>query len=160
MKQLNEQGRTLLEMLSVLAIIGVLTLGGIVGYQLAMTYYRANETVDEINRWAVSIAPQLMAAEVTGGEEQELDTSELTSPTRMGYRVEAALSTTKEGYFDVAIYDVPVKVCERILSLGYTQPSAIYVDNWENTVDNGKCGEGETANIIFEFNKDFDQGDI
>lgn len=157
MKQLNEQGRTLLEMLSVLAIIGVLTLGGIVGYQLAMTYYRANETVDEINRWAVAIAPQLVAAEATSGEEQ-FDISELTSPTRMGYRVDAALST-KVGYFDVSLYDVPIKVCERILSLGYTQPSAIFVVGWENAMDNGKCGEGETADMIFEFNKSFEQED-
>lgn len=154
MKKSIENGRTLLEMLSVLTIIGVLTLGGIIGYRYAMTYYSANETVDEVNRWAVSIAPQLIASEGRG--EEQFDISELESPTRMGYRIDAALST-KVGYFDISLYDIPVKVCERILALGYGQPSAIYVVGWENAMDNGKCGEGTTADMIFEFNKGFEQ---
>lgn len=151
----NQSGRTLLEMLSILAIIGVLTLGGIAGYQYAMTYYKANETVDEINRWAVAIAPQLVAAEARG-EEDSFVLDGLTSPTSMGYEIDSDLSP-KKGYFDIRIDQVPIKVCERILSLGYSVPSAIDVVGWENAEDNGKCGEGATADIIFEFNKNLNQ---
>lgn len=42
----NEQGRSLVEMLGVLAIIGVLTLAGIQGYSMAMTRHRANEVLN------------------------------------------------------------------------------------------------------------------
>ena len=38
-----EKGRSMVEMLGVLAIIGVLSVGGIYGYTVAMTKYKANE---------------------------------------------------------------------------------------------------------------------
>ena len=43
MKNINEFGRSMIEMLGVLAIIGVLSIGGIVGYTQAMRRHRANE---------------------------------------------------------------------------------------------------------------------
>ena len=46
MKMNNESGRSMVEMLGVLAIIGVLSIGGIAGYTVAMNRYRANEIVD------------------------------------------------------------------------------------------------------------------
>ncbi len=39
----NESGRSMVEMLGVLAIIGVLSVGGIAGYTIAMRKYKANE---------------------------------------------------------------------------------------------------------------------
>ena len=43
MKNLKSQsGRSMVEMLGVLAIIGVLSIGGIAGYTMAMNRYRAN----------------------------------------------------------------------------------------------------------------------
>ncbi len=41
----NENGRSMVEMLGVLAIIGVLSVGGIAGYTMAMNKYRANENL-------------------------------------------------------------------------------------------------------------------
>ena len=41
-----ENGRSMVEMLGVLAIIGVLSVGGIAGYTSAMRQYRANEIVN------------------------------------------------------------------------------------------------------------------
>ena len=46
MKNVNESGRSMVEMLGVLAIIGVLSIGGIAGYTLAMNRYRANEILN------------------------------------------------------------------------------------------------------------------
>ncbi len=41
-----ESGRSMVEMLGVLAIIGVLSVGGIAGYSLSMRRHRANSVVD------------------------------------------------------------------------------------------------------------------
>ncbi|MBE6446843.1 MAG: hypothetical protein E7021_05535 [Alphaproteobacteria bacterium] len=41
----SEKGRSMVEMLGVLAIIGVLSVGGIYGYTVAMKKYKANEIV-------------------------------------------------------------------------------------------------------------------
>ena len=43
-----QQGRSMIEMLGVLAIIGVLSVGGIAGYAKAMERYRINETINQI----------------------------------------------------------------------------------------------------------------
>ena len=49
MKNVNESGRSMVEMLGVLAIIGVLSIGGIAGYTMAMNRYRANEGLAAAN---------------------------------------------------------------------------------------------------------------
>ena len=49
MKNVNESGRSMVEMLGVLAIIGVLSIGGIAGYTMAMNHYRANEGLAAAN---------------------------------------------------------------------------------------------------------------
>ncbi len=48
-----EDGRSMVEMLGVLAIIGVLSIGGIAGYTMAMNRYRANEILDVASKVAV-----------------------------------------------------------------------------------------------------------
>ena len=55
MKNINESGRSMVEMLGVLAIIGVLSIGGIAGYSMAMNRYRANEALDMANKYAVIV---------------------------------------------------------------------------------------------------------
>ena len=46
----NENGRSMVEMLGVLAIIGVLSVGGIAGYSKAMYRFKMNKTIDIFNR--------------------------------------------------------------------------------------------------------------
>ena len=62
MNNVNEDGRSMIEMLGVLAIIGVLSVGGIAGYSKAMQRYRINKTIDQITYMAGAIrtffAPQ------------------------------------------------------------------------------------------------------
>lgn len=52
-KKKFESGRSMVEMLGVLAIIGVLSIGGIAGYTLAMKRHRANQIVDILNKHAL-----------------------------------------------------------------------------------------------------------
>lgn len=52
MKQ-NQNGRSMVEMLGVLAIIGVLSIGGIAGYTMAMNRYRANELLDIASKLSI-----------------------------------------------------------------------------------------------------------
>ena len=48
MTNMNQNGRSMIEMLGVLAIIGVLSVGGIAGYSKAMMKFRINKTIDQI----------------------------------------------------------------------------------------------------------------
>lgn len=51
MKQ-NENGRSMIEMLGVLAIIAVLTVGGIAGYTKAMAKIKVNKTIQQVTQMA------------------------------------------------------------------------------------------------------------
>lgn len=51
----TQAGRSMIEMLGVLAIIGVLSVGGIAGYSKAMTKFRINKTVDQIMLLATNV---------------------------------------------------------------------------------------------------------
>ena len=49
----NEYGRSMIEMLGVLAIIGVLSIGGLAGYTMAMNRHRANTILDYAQKCGV-----------------------------------------------------------------------------------------------------------
>jgi len=51
----NEKGRSMIEMLGVLAIIGVLSVGGIAGYSKAMAKFRANKTIDQVSHIVANV---------------------------------------------------------------------------------------------------------
>lgn len=46
-KNINETGRSMIEMLGVLAIVGVLSVGGIAGYSKAMEKWKVNKAIEE-----------------------------------------------------------------------------------------------------------------
>lgn len=51
----NEQGRSMIEMLGVLAIVGVLSVGGIAGYSKAMNKFKTNKVIDQVNMVSTNI---------------------------------------------------------------------------------------------------------
>ena len=55
MKGTHESGRSMIEMLGVLAIIGVLSVGGIAGYSQAMSKYKVTKTTDQIQTMVTNI---------------------------------------------------------------------------------------------------------
>ena len=64
----NEQaGRSMVEMLGVLAIIGVLSIGGISGYSKAMAKYRINKTLDQISMLVMNIRTLFASSMDYGG---------------------------------------------------------------------------------------------
>ena len=59
MRKETESGRSMVETLGVLAIIGVLSVGGIAGFKMAMTQVRANTLLNEASKRAVVVAGQI-----------------------------------------------------------------------------------------------------
>ena len=51
----NESGRSMIEMLGVLAIIGVLSVGGIAGYSKAMNKFKTNKVADQVSMLVANI---------------------------------------------------------------------------------------------------------
>ena len=79
----TDTGRSMVEMLGTLAIVGVLSITGIAGYRYAMDKYRANETIDELNKRAVVYATQVLNNEIRSGE--TLSNGEFGDKTALDY---------------------------------------------------------------------------
>ena len=54
-KNSTQYGRSMIEMLGVLAIVGVLSVGGIAGYSKAMEKFKINKTTDQISQIVTNI---------------------------------------------------------------------------------------------------------
>lgn len=134
-----EKGRSMVEILGVLAIIAVLTITGVAGYRLAMTKYRTNETVSELQMRAYVHAQQLE-------RKGEIVQTDMGNFTRMGYGIEARLSEQNKQYFEILLNNVPLEVCRDILQMPWKLPSAILIDG---KADCGK--QNPVPEMIFQF---------
>ncbi len=130
----NETGRSMVEMLGVLAIIGVLSIGGIQGYTYAMNKYRANNVLNEMNIASLHLATTLLSSRnaqkmIALGD--PYDSGTLTHeayPFDYGcgnYDSEERSCHQEETGFWAKISDVPEKVCQQILSEAKHLPNIV-----------------------------------
>ncbi len=129
-----ESGRSMVEMLGVLAVIGVLSIGGIAGYSYGMDKYRANETINDVNLRALDITNQLMM-----GSEPNLNAwAEISTA---GYPISLNTDDAPTNYY-IKVEKVPLEVCN-IIAETMPETVIIKVDNVDYA-----CAEGEN---IMEF---------
>ena len=135
--RIAQSGRSMVEMLGVLAVIGVLSIGGIMGYSYAMDKYRANETINDVNLRSMDIIAQL-----TQGVEPTL--ASWAATTSSGYLISLNSDYAPMNYY-IKVENVPFEVCDIISD---TMPEAVDI-----VVDNGdeKCAAGlNTMEFSFE----------
>ena len=146
--KINEIGRSMLEMLGVLAVTGVLSVGGIMGYRFAMDKYRANETLNELQIRVADLSRQMQNGII------ELSVDEMGDHTRMGYPIRARISPQYADYFEVFLDEVPSGVCRQLLKSQWTIPYSIFVGTTEYEIDASICNEAETVTLAYEFKDD------
>ncbi len=110
-ENLNESGRSMVEMLGVLAIIGVLSVMGIAGYKAAMTRHRANELLNEATKRAAVVAAQLSLQGLAIANLNEFSQNDLA-----GGKFSPAPITPENGRFQIEITGVDGAVCEQMKS--------------------------------------------
>ncbi len=106
----TEGGRSMVEMLGVLAIIGVLSVGGIAGYKMAMNKYRANEILNGASMRAMIVSAQLQRnsnATPNLGEFSGAKVAGATFDTTVSY-------TAESDAFSLTVSGVAPNVCEQI----------------------------------------------
>ena len=130
MKKL-ESGRSMVEMLGVLAIIGVLSIGGIAGYVLSMNRFRANAMLDVANKYASIVFSSYQSYVANGNAVSDwtapsLATSKLEGTLQPGTSIAVNKTTNDAGAIsgnDVnVLITFPSKdICETALGIaGYT----------------------------------------
>ncbi len=115
---MKENGRSMVEMLGVLAVIGVLSIGGIAGYRTAMDMHAANEIIDSVGKAATQLSVGLVAGTIPSAVTPGLELDETT--TTNGYDMAAAIDAP--GTFVVQVQGVTKSVCENILNRDWELP--------------------------------------
>ncbi len=158
LKQLENQsqsGRSMVEMLGVLAIIGVLSIGGIVGYKLAMNYYQASQIAHEMNmmRTDAQIKIAQGTEKLTLGspyDEHKINFNDYGTVFDCALadeeKVTLDVSCSVANAYYIELQEIPEGVC---------QPLARLINGMDNLIDfyiNAPDAEGENKDIC---NADF-----
>lgn len=93
MKKQNEFGLSMTEMLGVLVVIAVVTIGAIAGYRFALDKCRTAETLNEIKIISLNLSGQMMCGQTT------LSLHETGNYTRFGYALTAQITPSIPGLF-------------------------------------------------------------
>ena len=134
----NESGRSMVEMLGVLAIMGVLAIGGIAGYRYAMDKYNANEILNEVRKRAVTASQQRILG-------RTIDLSEWSN-TIQGHPVTAADNYGGDtSFFALTVSGIEKNVCDQVIK----EKIPFAVDTWVGA-DSDDCIEGNN-DITFAF---------
>ncbi len=135
----KQTGRSMIEMLAVLAIVGVLSIAALVGFTFAMNKHRANETIYDVMLRATNVPmmDEYYAGKPLGYEFtfSGLGSSDGTQGTYY------AMHTYKDGgsAYRVEVLDVTDHVCEQILRMHPTDVDEIIVGTTSFTGDEDIC---------------------
>ena len=144
----GESGRSMVEMLGVLAIVGVISIGGIAGYIYGMNRYRTNEILDGANKRAVLVSSQL-ASEITPNLTEFVDYDETAGGTF------SSDVQRWENEFGIKISGVKKEVCENLIRMiGDNTPlrSITTIDDPETDLTTGGCAEGTDNDLYLVYN--------
>ncbi len=133
----TEGGRSMVEMLGVLAIIGLLSNGGIAGYKNAMNKHAANEIINEVNKRAVSAAGQLLLG-------KDFNLAEFGNATVKGCTI-AKKDGVATGSFGLTVTGMDKGVCKQLWDM--SKDWSVPVDVMLNS--NDTCGETNTFTYLF-----------
>ena len=143
-KNSTQSGRSMIEMLGVLAIVGGLSVGGIAGYSKAMTKFKINKTADQISQIVTNIrtlyAQQTTYAGLNGqtAYQMKIIPDELGSPNNdwCGSFTNAFGSKTQvfsekkfenggwNEAFAVAVIDLPKEACVSLATMDWGTSSS------------------------------------
>ena len=145
----NETGRSMVEMLGVLAIVGVLSAGGVYGYGIAMKKHKANELLHQASMLAATISAQALT------NDGKLPTS-ITSFGNSSYGTFSTSATDAlDGKgFSITIENVDSAVCDQLkiggmiqdvncvdsVTLGKKDAQITYYKNLATTPEEGQKG--------------------
>jgi hypothetical protein len=128
----------MVEMLGVLAVVGVLSVGGIVGYTHAMNKYHANEIVSEVSMMAVTASQGLLL----NGDFTLDEYGDEVAGYSYGYNVDFG---GIEDRFSITVQGVEDGVCENIKNMNFSALNQILV----NGTADGDCTDPSDVEFVF-----------
>ena len=125
----------MVEVLGILAVVGVVTIGGLNFYQYALSRYKTNALKSELTTMATTTSINLSKIS---------DPSNFQPRGNLQYPVSGTINSNQT--FTLTVSQVPKDICSRLLSEGWTLPYEIKVNN----SDESSCTqEGNTMAFSF-----------
>ena len=119
----NERGRSMVEMLGVLAVAGVLSIGGVAGYRYAMDKMNANNIIHELKKRAIIASSQYTL-------NQPVSLVEFASNINSVYPVRLVdIYDDAPSYFGIQVDNISYGVCQQILDLDWQMPADIQLND-------------------------------
>lgn len=150
-----ERGRSMIEMLGVLAVIGVLSVTSVYGYRMAMDKYLANEIFRELNMRANHVAVQLLNGQ--NPDVSQIGNAFVKSNT---YAFVAAKDSSDAQKFKITVTgNISDKVCQQLFfQVGTNSVIRSMGQASGNYASAADCeGQGEKESLIFTFNNDLNK---
>ncbi len=136
-----ESGRSMVEMLGTLAIIGVLSIGGIMGYSYAVDKYHANQIMNDVNLRGIDLIAQ---ASRNGDFSLAEWPTKTSADYDIGLEIDEATNTTEGGIY---VYGVPKRICEIIADDLLPEDIKLVIDG--EAYVSGTCGA--TNKMVFYY---------
>jgi len=165
-----QSGRSMIEMLGVLAIIGVLSVGGIAGYSKAMMKYRINKTIEQITLIAGNVRAFFAPQRSYEGLNSNVAKKAKLVPDEMwdgndiknvfGQNVYLSTAHTGKQAFSIALSGLPREACIELTTQdwNYANLNGISFDDIydfktpvsiENAVD--QCADENEIVFVFDY---------
>ena len=149
----NEVGRSMVETLGILAIMGVLSVVGLAGYNSAMDKSKANNLIQEAQKRAVIVAGQIGFNNQTPSLAEFLPYNTTSSGT-----FGDVITTGLTGQFGIQVSNVSKSICQNILNtIGDTTPIRRLSKEGTPTTPISSCDEDNA--FLFIYNNDMTAND-
>ena len=137
-----QSGRSMIEMLAVLAIMGILTVGGIAAYSFAVSKHRANQIYSQVDLRAVSAFTNPIVKHTATDASFRLPGFDDTFEN-LPYEHTKVGNTA----FQIKVTDVPQKVCRRLQDMTFKLPRQVTL-NGEDV--SSACGAQNTFVFVYD----------
>ena len=154
----NESGRSMVEMLGVLTLMGILSVGGVMGYRWAMDKYEANEILNEVRKRAVVTSQQrLQGIEINLKEfypVAQFDAIKGIYPVAVTDNCQGDPS-----FFMISVSSIATSICNHLLAQAEQMPWVTGVLlNQMRVSENTECPENKNSEISFAFGNTLNDG--
>ena len=137
-----QRGRTMLEMIAVIAIIGLLSITSLVAYQIGMNKYQATLIFEDVNKFSFVILEH--ADKLPPGDIGKYDFIPYSRFGMSGY------NHAEYGYFYIEVDEVPKGVCVEILDKKPKYYTYLYANSTLYEGDSSICLVANTLYFFFK----------
>ncbi len=143
----GEAGRSMVEMLAVLAIIGVLTIGAMAGYRYSLEVIMANNIVNGVTARSVIIGQQRVLGRPLNLKEFHPNSSKDLIYDRFEVEVYEDYYEDGTNIQALEVRDIPQNVCKRVVKTEFPDMATVAV----NDVVDGECDIPDGDKICSSF---------